>query len=88
MRNDEVDFMIAGSNEESRERGKFVSMLYNGKIDRCGVVKRVLSEGELHEVKLGNLPADPLTYWDTAEGYTDRGIGQKVIDIGPNGLTG
>jgi hypothetical protein len=28
----------------------------------------------------------PGRYWDTAEGYTDAGIGETVIDIGPNKL--
>ena len=85
---DDISFLLAGANEENKERGSFVSMLYNGKIDRCGVVERILSQDELGFIKAGNVPSDPLTYWDTTVGYTDRGIGIDIVDIGPNQLSG
>jgi len=85
---DDISFLLAGANEENKERGSFVSMLYNGKIDRCGVVERILSQDELGLIKAGNVPIDPLTYWDTTVGYTDRGIGIDIVDIGPNQLSG
>ena len=85
---DDIDFILAGSNEENKERGKFVSMLFNGKIDRCGVINRELTRKELDGVKLGHAPNNSLAYWDTTQGYTDRGIGQELVDVGPNKLTG
>ena len=85
---DDIDFLLAGSNEENKERGKFVSMLFNGKIDRCGVINRELTRKELDGVKLGHAPNNPLAYWDTTQGYTDRGIGQELVDVGPNKLNG
>ena len=86
--NEDDLFLLAGANEKNKERGPFVSMLYNGKIDRCGVVGRILSNDELNLIKQGNVPIEPLAYWDTTEGYTDRGIGLKVVDVSPNKLSG
>lgn len=79
-------FLIAGAHEENPERGDFVSMLYNGKIDRCGVVGRALSEDEIGQIAQGTAPNDPLAYWDTTAGYHDRGIAPDIQDTGPNGL--
>ncbi|MEO0381017.1 MAG: LamG-like jellyroll fold domain-containing protein, partial [Pseudomonadota bacterium] len=39
----DAPFLIAGAHEENPKRGAFVSMLYNGKIDRPGLVDRALS---------------------------------------------
>ncbi len=79
-------FLIAGAHEINSERGKFVSMLFNGKIDRSGIVDRVLNEHEIEAIAQGTPPADPLSYWDTTVGYTDRGIGTLIKDTGPHGL--
>ncbi|MBL4768829.1 MAG: LamG domain-containing protein, partial [Rhodobacteraceae bacterium] len=81
-----VAFMLAGAHETNPERGDFVSILYNGKIDRPGIVARALSGDEMAEIATGKPPADPLAYWDTTAGYTDRGIGTLIQDTGPNGL--
>ena len=40
-------------------------MLFNGKIDRCGVINRELTRKELDGVKLGHAPNNSLAYWDT-----------------------
>lgn len=84
----ETPFLIAGAEDWHELRGKFVSQNYNGKIDRPGVVARALTREELESIRKGNLPpvADCLAYWDTTKGYDDRGIGDVVYDIGPNGL--
>ena len=82
----EAPFLLAGAHEQNPERGAFVSMLYNGKIDRCGMLARALSADEMAEIARGTPPADPLAYWDTTEGYTDRGIGTQITDTGPHGL--
>lgn len=82
----DAPFLIAGAHEHNAKRGAFVSTLYNGKIDRCGVVGRVLSADEMAQIAEGEVPADPLTYWDTTAGYTDRGISPDIQDTGPNGL--
>ncbi|MEM1314381.1 MAG: N,N-dimethylformamidase beta subunit family domain-containing protein [Pseudomonadota bacterium] len=79
-------FLLAGSNEENAERGRFVSMKFNGKLDRCGMVPRILSPEEMEAIAAGDAPADPLAYWDTTAGYTDRGIGTTIQDTGPYGL--
>lgn len=78
------DFLIAGAHESNPERGDFVSMLYNGKIDRPGLVSRALSAEEMAQIAIGTPPADPLAYWDTTAGYDDRGIGPMIEDTGPN----
>ncbi|MEO0679598.1 MAG: N,N-dimethylformamidase beta subunit family domain-containing protein [Pseudomonadota bacterium] len=82
----DAPFLIAGAHEENAERGRFVSMLFNGKIDRCGLVARALPPEEMEAIARGEPPADPLTYWDTTAGYTDRGIGTTIQDTGPHGL--
>ncbi|MEL7466585.1 MAG: N,N-dimethylformamidase beta subunit family domain-containing protein [Pseudomonadota bacterium] len=82
----DIPFLIAGAHEENPERGRFVSTLYNGKIDRSGVVARALSADEMAAIADGSPPADPLTYWDTTEGFTDRGIGNVITDTGPHAL--
>jgi N,N-dimethylformamidase len=82
----DAPFLIAGAHEENPERGKFVSMLYNGKIDRPGMVGRALSAEEMAQIAKGAPPADPIAYWDTTEGYDDRGIGPDLLDVGPHKL--
>lgn len=82
----DAPFLIAGAHEENQERGRFVSMLFNGKIDRSGLVGRALSADEMAEIAKGEPPADPLAYWDTTAGYDDRGIGTTIRDVGPHGL--
>lgn len=79
-------FLLAGAHETNPERGDFVSILYNGKIDRPGIVARALSGDDMAAIAAGTPPLDPLAYWDTTAGYDDRGIGTAIQDTGPNGL--
>jgi len=85
---EDVAFLIGAASERSAIRGHFVSQCYNGKIDRCGVQSGVLDGRELATIAAGGkAPATGiLAYWDTTAGYTDRGIGDTVIDIGPHKL--
>jgi len=80
------DFLLAGAHENNLQRGPFVSMLYNGKLDRPGMVARVLGADEMAAIAQGTPPENPLVYWDTTEGYTDTGIGNRIVDTGPHGL--
>lgn len=83
-----VPFLIGGAADRSDARGAFVSQCYNGKIDRCGVRSGALSRADLDRIRTGAKPSGDgiLAYWDTARGYTDRGIGDTVVDAGPHGL--
>ena len=81
-------FLVAGAHEHNPARGAFVSQLFNGKIDRPGVLQGTASRDIIDALSRGErAPQDAtLAFWDTAAGYTDRGIGDEVIDAGPHGL--
>ncbi|MEQ8661788.1 MAG: LamG-like jellyroll fold domain-containing protein, partial [Gammaproteobacteria bacterium] len=85
---DETPFLLAGSRDYHALRGHFVGQTYCGKIDRPGVHGRVLSRAELDAIRGGGLPPDDarVCYWDTTAGYSDTGIGDTVVDIGPHAL--
>lgn len=61
---------------------------YNGKIDRHGILNALAGRDELASLAAGELPAAErlLAYWDTTAGYTDKGIGDVIRDVGPHGL--
>jgi N,N-dimethylformamidase len=84
----ETPFIIAGAIDNHKLRGKFVSGTYAGKIDRHGVCNKVLSKEDLDKIRLGELPEKNsiIAYWDTTQGLSENGIGNTVIDIGPNKL--
>ena len=83
----ELDFLWAGSNDHNAERGNFVSQLYNGKIDRCGVTASAMTRAELDQLTVaGPGESEYLAHWDTTLGYSDTGIGDELIDVGPHGL--
>lgn len=81
----DTPFLIAGSRDWHEARGPFVSQTYCGKIDRPGLYERALTRAELDGIKSGQVPPPDglVAYWDTTKGYTDRGIGDIVIDVGP-----
>ena len=83
-------FLIAGCNDYNEGRGPFVSQIYNGKIDRCGVQGKALSRDELNTIRFGSKPPEDslLAYWDPTVGYSDTGIGDQLIDTGPNEMHG
>ncbi|MGH7154163.1 MAG: N,N-dimethylformamidase beta subunit family domain-containing protein, partial [Acetobacteraceae bacterium] len=85
---DDIPFLIAAAADRNTTRGAFMSQCYNGKIDRCGVSGRVLDSNELAAIAGGGKPpvGDMLAYWDTTAGYTDRGVGDTVVDTGPHNL--
>lgn len=82
--------LLAGYHGHEVPLGDVVIGLYNGKIDRCGIQQGVLSRNELDQIRAGGQPAreSQLAYWDTTAGYTDRGIGDRVVDVGPHALHG
>ena len=81
----ETPFLIAGSRDWNEKRGDFVSQLFCGKIDRPGLFDRPLTQEELAGIRNGQAPSRDglVAYWDTTDGYTDEGIGDVVIDVGP-----
>jgi N,N-dimethylformamidase len=82
--------LLAGYHDHCAMRGDLVAGNYNGKIDRCGIHARLLSRAELDEIRLGAAPSSVamVARWDTSLGYTAQGIGDTVIDTGPNRLHG
>jgi N,N-dimethylformamidase len=84
----EAGFVIGAATERNPARGTFYSQCYSGKIDRCGVQGAALDRAGLDALRDGGTPeaGRVLAYWDTAAGYTDRGIGDTVVDTGPSKL--
>ena len=84
----ETPFLIAGSQDWHESRGSFVSQTLCGKVDRPIVYERCLSRDEIQQLSIGQEPGKLglVAYWDTTAGYTDKGVGDRVIDVGPNGL--
>ncbi len=83
-------FRFGGALMQAEVRGEFMELRYNGKIDRCGVQGRVLSDAEIDAIAAGGEPPDEglVARWDTAAGYGDNGIDDVVRDTGPNALHG
>lgn len=81
-------FLWAGASEENDRRGRFVGMLYSGKIDRAGISGEVLTpEAIVALARSGDMPAGKvIAHWDTTAGYTDNGIGDTILDVGPHAL--
>lgn len=79
-------FIIGGLPGPGGSRPELVGQCYDGKIDRAGVTAEVLSRRDLGGILAGETPADLVALWDPTIGYTDRGIGDHVADIGPHGL--
>lgn len=84
----DIPFILSGAQDWHELRGNFVGQTFCGKIDRPGVYGRALSREELDQLKSGAKPsADGLiAYWDTTAGYTDKGIGDTVLDVGSHRL--
>jgi N,N-dimethylformamidase len=85
----DLPFIIGGTRDFHELRGHFVTQCFNGKIDRPAVFNRVLTQAELdaYRTKLERPSDAVVALWDTSKGYTDKGIGDDVVDIGPHGLT-
>lgn len=84
----DVPFIIGGAQDFHSLRGHFVTQCLNGKLDRPAVFDRVLTRDELDQFRRsGMAPASgQVAFWDTTLGYTDKGIGDRVVDAGPYGL--
>ncbi len=84
----DTPFLIAGSRDWHETRGHFVSQTFCGKIDRPAVFNRALEWDELAAIMKGGAPGRDglVAFWDTTAGYTDQGIGDTVVDVGPHGL--
>ena len=73
----------------TRSWARRVAGLYNGKIDRSGVLNRALTVQELHALaQSSEISEETVAHWDTTAGYTHSGIGDEVFDRGPNKLHG
>lgn len=85
---DDLPFIIGGARDWHRIRGHFIAQNFSGKIDRPAVYNRALSRSELDQIKTTAKPVEQglVAFWDTSAGYTDQGIGDDVIDTGPNKL--
>lgn len=82
-------FLLAGCNGSGPDGQNAVVERYNGKIDRCGVIARALKRTDFDAIRanLANLPKQGvLAYWDTSAGYNENGIGDQIVDVGPNKL--
>lgn len=84
----DTPFVFAGSWDWHELRGHFYAQAYCGKIDRPGILNRALDAKEITALARGETPTDTdtLCYWDTTAGYSDKGIGDTVIDTGPHQL--
>lgn len=86
--NPKTPFIVSGAYDLHELRGDFISGTYAGKVDRHGICNKVLSKEDLDKIRDGELPEKNsiLAYWDTTVGFSDNGINNTVIDIGPNKL--
>ncbi|MYZ46234.1 LamG domain-containing protein [Rhizobiales bacterium L72] len=65
-----------------------IECLYNGKIDRFGLIRGGADKG-VREALAAGTPleaARTLAFWDTTAGYGPGGIGDVVRDLGPSSL--
>jgi N,N-dimethylformamidase len=81
-------FMWAAAQNSAPVRGDFKDFLYNGKIDRCGLMGSALTLEEMAKVRSGERPGDVIADWDTTEGYGPDGIDDIVRDVSGNGFYG
>lgn len=84
----DLPFLLGAARDFHELRGHFNTQCFDGKLDRPAVFSRVLDRAELDAYRLSGKPTSEglIAHWDTAAGYTDLGIGDKVIDTGPHGL--
>lgn len=77
-----ADILIGGC--AAKTHADRVDRLYSGKIDRPGIAVQALGQAELGKLMAGEAPGAAAMgcFWDTSLGYTDRGIGDVVVDTG------
>ena len=85
---EDLPFALGAARDHHALRGHFFTQCFNGKLDRPAVFDAVLSRAQLDAYRdSGRPPAARLVaHWDTSLGYTDRGIGDEVMDTGPHSL--
>ncbi|MBU6279522.1 MAG: hypothetical protein KGN78_09765 [Actinomycetales bacterium] len=83
-------FMWGAAQNKASVRGTFKEFLYNGKIDRAGVIGQALSCAQLKDFARATDrdSANHLAWWDTTQGYTTDGIDDRVVDVSGNQLHG
>lgn len=81
-------FLVGGAHEHNLARGAFVAQCFNGKVDRPGVLDHAASREQVEALARGEAPPRDAVRaaWDTTAGYTDRGIGDEVLDTGAHAL--
>ncbi|MGE0860235.1 MAG: N,N-dimethylformamidase beta subunit family domain-containing protein [Gammaproteobacteria bacterium] len=85
-----TDLLLGGFHAEAPGVARCVVGLFNGKLDRPGIQGGALGLAELARLRTGATPnpAGTVAWWDTSAGYTEHGIGDRVVDAGPLGLHG
>ena len=81
-------FMWAAAHNSAPVRGDFKDFVYNGKIDRCGVIGAALSSDQMRALRDGEVPTSAIATWDTTAGYGPDGIDDIVRDVSGNGIDG
>ena len=81
-------FMWAAAQNAAPVRGVFKDFVFNGKIDRCGVIGAYLGPDAVVSVRDGARPGTVIAEWDTTEGYGPDGIDDVVRDVSGNALDG
>lgn len=86
----ELEFLIGGCSVAATGGGEMVGELYNGKIDRCGIVRRVLEDEEirrlLEDVEHHEPFGGTVARWDPTVGYGPSGIDDVIRDTGSHQL--
>jgi N,N-dimethylformamidase len=86
----DIPFLIAGASFDNSNGRNSVGDLFNGKIDRCGVVGRVLLDSELlalsESVSATSNISGAIASWNPTIGYGAEGIGDRIVDEGPHQL--
>ncbi len=81
-------FMWAAAQNSAPVRGDFKDFVFNGKIDRSGVIGSALSLDEVAQLRAGERVGPAIAEWDTTEGYGPDGIDDIVRDVSGSGLDG
>lgn len=76
-----VPFLFGGV----REAG-LVKHHFNGKLDRCGVQRGVKTLADIATLHQAGIDAGTVTYWDTSIGLSATGVGDRIVDRGPDSL--
>ena len=82
-------FMWAAAYNSAAVRGDFKDFVFNGKIDRSGILSTAISASDLPSLRDGNYDSShSVAHWDTTAGYGADGISDTVVDTSGNELHG